>query len=294
MDTIFDVGECGWALYHVAHLNWRKAQGENPPNVTVWTLPDRIRMYQGGKATLIRSDLPYELLYSSLIRNSFLYNNGPPIEDMFKECNIDPESVIHGWKDYDWKNMYWYGDKLKFEPFEVFPQEIENYQYQLKKQLDSTKKNIVIMPRYKTGTSYLQSRNWRGDYWRILCSLLISETDCNLIFCGKYGETFFFNEIKNRTMNLISDMPFPMNLCALNDPNTVLAVSSQSFGGKLALLQNVDTVMWGHQQKRHQEEENWSTDPNTVCHFIYDQDYSCTPDDVFSVIKNHLRIKEEV
>ena len=289
IDTIFDVGEIGYSLYHYFHLNWRKAQGEDPPRVVVWTLPDRMRIYKGEKAVMVRSDLPYQMLSHLLVRNSFLYNGEPPIEEMFAECNIEPNTIIHGWKDYDWKNYHWYGDKMLVTPFESYASEVEEYN-EMKKKLDPLKKNIILFPRHKVGSKYMEHRNWNGGNWKELWNLLFKETDYNIIICGKRGQTSFSVSHNDRTLSIVNKSPFAMIIAALNDPDTILAISSQSFGGKLALLQNVDTVMWGHQRHRHQVEENWSND-NTICYYMDSPDYDIEPRDVFSMITNVLKLK---
>jgi len=293
MDTIFDVGEIGFTLYHIGHLNWRKAQGETPPKVRVLTLPDRTRMFEGGLAMCVETIHIKALNSPFLVRNNFLYNGGPDFLEVFRECNIEPNTLIHGWKNNEWKDQKCYGDKMLFKPFKSYGFEIEEYS-KLKSKLNLTKKNIVMYPRCKLGPSTMEFRNWSRDNWERLCALLVTETDYNIIICGKSGQTQCVDHLdSDRFLTIVTDNPFPMNLCVLNDPNTILAVASQSFGGKLALLQNVDTVMWGDQKQRHQVKENWSTNPNTVCQFIDDQDFSSTPEDIFKIAMKHLRIKEE-
>lgn len=293
MDTIFDCGEIGFTLYHIGHLNWRKAQGETPPKVRVLTLPDRMRMFEGGLAMLVETIHINALLSPFLVRNNFLYNGGPDFLEVFRECNIEPNTLIHGWENEQWRNQKCYKDKMLFKPFKSYDFEIEEYN-KLKGKLDPTKKNIVMYPRHKSGPSTMEARNWKFENWEILLFYLIKQTDYNIIICGKRGQTQCIDHLDSgRLLTIVTDNPFSMNICALNDPNTILTLASQSFGGKLALLQNVDTVMWGDQKQRHQVDENWSTDPNTICQFIEDLDFSSTPEDIFEVVKNHLRIKEE-
>jgi len=291
--TIFDLGEAGYMMYHYFYLQWRKENEETPPPIQIFTLPDRTRVYERNLANIIRTDLPEELLDDSLVRNSFLYNNMEeiPFEYVMKACKVNKEEVVSPWKNLDWKNYKWYGKKQLIKPFVSHDFEIESYN-KMKNEIDKSKKNIVLFPRYKKGSNYMLFRNWSFERWDRLIKLLVDETDFNVIICGKKGQTFPVKHYKGRTLGLVTKDPFPMIITALNDDNTILTACSQSFGGKLSLLQNVDTIMWGHQRHRHQVEENWSGD-NTVCSFIEDEDYIIYPEDVFEIIKHHLKVKEE-
>jgi len=228
-------------------------------------------------------------MYSAnLVRNSFLYNNGPPILDMFRKCDIDSDDVIHGWKNLDWKSADCYKDKMVFEPFDSRLVNMEEYDEKMLN-LDPKKPNIVLMPRFKIGDPYTEQRNWGVKNWKTLYSMIIDKIDCNVIIVGRYGQSYYLKEIKGRSLNLISDDPFPMMLEALNNPNSVLAVSSQSFGGKLALLQNVDTIMWGHQKQRHKVDENWSSKEGVRCIFFEDIKYNIDPTTIFTTIDVYIK-----
>ncbi len=87
---------------------------------------------------------------------------------------------------------------------------------------------------------------------------------------------------------MITPDPLGLVISALNDPTTILCMGSQSFNVKLALLQNVDTIMWGHQRQRHQVDENWSSDGATECIFLDSPDYDISPDIVFESMNKQL------
>jgi hypothetical protein len=284
METILDVGEIGWSLYHRAHLQWRKDQGENPPNVMVWTLPDRMRLYE-GLCMVCRADLPNSLRSPFLLRNSFLYDGGPDINKIWEECKIDPSTVIHGWRGYEWKSAKCYKGKMTFKPIPVHDFEMDEYFEMVGIEFDHSKTNIILLPRYKFGAKYTERRNWGKDNWKELLNKLVDHTNYNIIVAGKYGQVYDFMYQTERVVSLVSENdPLERILYALNAPNTALAVSSQSFLGKLALLQNVNTIMWGHQKQRHQVDENWSSDPKISCTFIEDMDYNISPDVIYEHI----------
>ena len=295
MKVVFDIGEIGWSLLHRAHITWLK---ENEGSdllygiVKVFTLKERVKFYDDliPKYNII-TDLPEEMYSANLVRNSFLYNNGPPIKDMFRKCDIDSDDVIHGWKNKDWKSADCYKDRMVFEPFESHLIDMQEYDKKML-DLDVGKSNIVIMPRFKIGDPYTELRNWGVKNWRSLYIMITEKTDWNVIIAGRYGLSYYFEEVKGRSINLISDDPFSMMLAALNDPNTHLAVSSQSFGGKLALLQNVDTIMWGHQKQRHKVDENWSSKEGVKCIFFEDMEYNIKPEGIFSAIEDYIEEKD--
>jgi hypothetical protein len=287
MDTILDVGEIGWSLYHRAHLQWRKDQGEDPPDVMVYTLPDRMRLYE-GLAMVVRTDIPVALRSPFLLRNSFMYDGGPNIHKVIEELGIMPESVIHGWRNMEWKSAKCYEGKMTFKPIPVHDFEMSAYYGRLK-DYNMEEKNIILLPRYKFGAKYTERRNWGEERWHELTNLLVERTNHNLIVCGKYGQVYHLSEVKGRVYNLVDDAdPLETLLCALNDTRTVLAVSSQSFLGKLALLQNVHTLMWGHQKQRHQVDENWSSDPEVICTFIESMNYDVEPNTIYEHINAFL------
>jgi hypothetical protein len=290
MRTVLDIGEMGYSLYHYFHLNWRKEQGGDPPDVQVFTLPERVRVYEGELARIVRTDLPDSILDDSLVRNSFLYNDGPIFVETMKLLGVDLNYVISPWKNLEWKDYKWYAKMMTIKPFKSYESEIKEYESK-KNTIDKRKKNIVIFPRYKKGSNYMVFRNWSYERWIDLVDRIIQRTDFNIILCGKEGQSLSLQEYDGRTLDLIDEDPFAMTIAALNDENTILTACSQSFGGKLSLLQNVDTVMWGHQRYRHQTEENWSSNSNTVCQFIEDNDYVLRPEDIFGVIKEHLTMK---
>jgi hypothetical protein len=282
--VIFDCGEIGWSMYHRAHLQWRHDQGETPPNVVVWTLIDRYRFYQGGLAQVVLTDLPKELLSPFIVRNNWLYNGYESnLSEMLSKCQINPQDLLHGFKDIER-----YTGKMVFKPFIVQPYELLSYD-KLMEGLDRSKENIVLMPRSKYGAAFTEFRNWSHTKWLILYNLLLANLpEYNIIVCGKLGQVYRLGENGRRELHIINDSPLDEILWVLNDPQTVLVVSSQSFGGKLALLQNVDTLMWGHEKYRHQVAENWSTQEGVTCTFIEDMNYSSSPELIFETIEGLL------
>jgi len=256
--------------------------------VVVWTLPDREMLYKEFPFVTIRTDLPHELLSPSLVRNSFLYNDGPPIEKMLHKCRINTNDIIHGWKGTEWKSDACYKDKLIFEPLKPTDESNEEY-FKLKYKADlRSRGNILLMPRFKVGATYSEKRNWGMKNWKELSSLMLDKLGHNLIFCGKYGESYYISSPRERTLNLISRDPLNLVISALYDFNTFLCVGSQSFNVKLALLQNVDTIMWGHQKQRHQIDENWSSNGKTECMFLETKDYKISPYIIFDSIMKYL------
>jgi hypothetical protein len=229
------------------------------------------------------------MLSPFLLRNSFLYDGGPPIEQIFKQLNIDPNTLIHGWRGYEWKNVNCYAEKMLFEPIPVRDDEMEKYLEFKHSMIGNGKKCIMIMPRYKVGASYTEKRNWGKDRWNELVQLIWKELpDYNIILGGKFGQVYILDSIPGQTLDLVNDDPMVPMLCALADPKTVLAISSQSFLGKLALLQNVNTLMWGHQKDRHQNYENWSSKEGVRCNFIEDMEYSVSPQSVLETMMEML------
>ncbi len=252
-------------------------------------MPERKGLYDSNQV-YIRTDLPHELLSSSLVRNSFLYNDGPPIEKMLHKCRINPNNIIHGWSGLDWKSDRCYKDKMIFEPLKSSSEDNKKYNL-LKYKVDlRSRGNIILMPRFKIGATYSEKRNWGMKNWKELYKMMLDKLGHNLIFCGKYGESYYIKSPRQRSLNLITQDPFKLVVSALNDFDTFLCIGSQSFNVKLALLQNVDTIMWGHQRKRHQIDENWSSDKKTKCIFLDSPNYDISPEIVFDNIMKYFEM----
>lgn len=290
--VIFDCGEMGWAILHRAHLQWLKEHNELD-DIEVWTLQDRKRLYEEFPV-VIKTNLPDSIKTPKLVRNSFLYNNGPNIRDIFIKCGIDPVTVIHGWNGLEWKSDDCYKDKMIFIPLSVTEEEMNQYYEKLSSLIISRlSRNIIFMPRCKMGDSYTEYRNWGMDNWRKLDDLCSKYLDVNIIFCGKYGESYFLRSTEGKSINLISIDPFVDTLCALADENTIMSVSSQSFMGKLSLLQNKDTLMWGHQKQRHQIDENWSSKDGVKCFFVESLDYKVSPEEIYGLIYTYIQDRSD-
>ena len=179
MQTIFDVGwpsEIGWSLYHRAHLQYLKESTGETPNVTVWTLPDRFKLYEGGLCKVTRTDLPSSLLSPFLMRNSFLYDGGPDIKRIVEELGIDPNSIIHGWHSYNWKNVNCYAEKMIFKPIPVREDELLQYRDFKKESITPNCKSILLLPNsvsLLTESGNLSSSikyEWRS-FWKSFSSL---------------------------------------------------------------------------------------------------------------------------
>ena len=276
--AIVDIGEIGWSMYHRGHLWWRYEHGETPPQVQVWTLPDRFRLYEPFICAELK-ELPKKC-QGNKRRNCFTYS-GFNQKFIYKMFGISRSSLIHGCVA-DKKPEAFYRDRITIKKFTVTSEELNIYNKKILS-LNKNKKNIIVVPRYKEEVG----RNWSKDKWERLLKLLYG-LGCNIILCGLTCQSYDIKIDSRYGINLISNNPFVDTLCSLDNPKTVLCVASQGFSGKLALLQNVNTVMWGHQKKRHQVGENWSTNPKTVCDFIDDKFYNINPQVIFNHVKKMI------
>ena len=142
-----------------------------------------------------------------------------------------------------------------------------------------SKKSVMLFPRRRQ-----DNRDWPEGNWMKLISRFLDE-GYQLIIAGTKDSSYPVQK-DERIINLCREDPlYILDLVLHYLTKVEMAVGSQSALPILALHQGVPTLMWGHEQERHERELNWF---NTPCRYVFDEKYDCSAEKVFGEFENYI------
>lgn len=135
------------------------------------------------------------------------------------------------------------------------------------------KKSVMLFPRRRE-----DGRDWPEKHWTKLLSKLL-DGGYQIVIAGTKDGSCLVKQKREGVINLCREDPLHiLDLVIYYLAKVKMAVGSQSALPILALHQGVPTLMWGHEQERHEKELNYFKTP---CRYVFDEKYNYSVEKVF-------------
>lgn len=267
------VGEFGWELcYWQAHGRWLK---DMVPDIEIYavTFPGRQVLYRDfadrivfhSEETMSRFGRLDSYNSQGFDRKEYFVYVGRMIERFHAygavttpnhngRFYIDPDKMVFR----RFQSLKSLGDCLELE-------EVEGKRY------------VMLFPRQRG-----DGRDWPEKNWSRLLDLLL-KGGYGVVIGGVQGFSSLVKGKGKGIVNLVARDEFHALDLVVHYLNKVgMALGSQSALPILSLHQGVPTLMWGHEQERHERELNWF---DTPCRFVLDERYDMSAERIFEEFK---------
>ena len=254
----YDISELGWSMYLAAHLKYLYQQGNRVGIIC-----------HKSKEVLYRDCTEVIFPIPRLFRDKF--GSFPSDGNHLFDHRLNKRIKDHGLLSRPFKRSYPKFNIItkynKFEHERIFEPYQHSFEMELVcKELFGQKPVIIVFPRYRT--SKFKCRNIpRGGWINIIRSLCKSFPDALIVSIGSVNGAYDINISEKNYRNIVNHnnnetLDILVTLC--NTGHAIATVGNQSGTVKIALLCGTPTYIFGDEQDRHTDHENWS---KTDCGF---------------------------
>lgn len=249
----YDVGEIGWSMYLAAHIRYLHEKGEP---AAVACAGAKTVFYRGTAAEILPIPEEWKDKFGGFPSDGgHLYN--PRTRRRIKDHNLLAEPFRKAYPHYETVTRYGtFPDQRVFAPYN-HSAEAETFC----KGTFSDSGVIMVFPRCRT--SKFKGRNIPRRHWVKIISALCDEfPECIIASFGSRNGSYTDLDVSRRNFislagtNDAKSLDWMVALC--NTGQAKAAVGNQSGTVKMTLLCKTPTFIFGHEEKRHTEDENWS------------------------------------
>jgi hypothetical protein len=253
MKLYYDVGEIGWSMYLAAHI--RYLSENSMPAGVICDEAKRV-LYRGTACEILPIPAEWKARFGNYPSDGgHLYN--PHTRRRIKDHTILSEPFRDAYPGYDIVMRYGtFPESRIFAPYEHSPEAEE-----FCRNTFGEKKVIMVFPRCRL--SKFKGRNIPEKHWEKIVSSLCSSFPDRIIasFGSSNGAYRDLNVHQENFLNLVGvndskSLDWMVALC--NTGMASAAVGNQSGTVKMTLLCGTPTFIFGHEEKRHTEDENWA------------------------------------
>jgi hypothetical protein len=249
----YDVGEIGWSMYLAAHIRYLHEKGEP---AAVACAKAKTVFYRGTAAEILPIPEEWKEKFGGFPSDGgHLYN--PRTRRRIKDHNLLAEPFRKAYPDHDTVTRYGtFPGQRTFAP--------DNHSALAEafcREAFSDRSVIMVFPRCRT--SKFKGRNIPGRQWEKIISEMCNTFPEDIVasFGSRNGSYTDLEVNSGNFMNLAgrndsSSLDWMVALC--NTGQAKAAVGNQSGTVKMTLLCKTPTFIFGHEEKRHTEDENWS------------------------------------